>query len=312
MSFALWCSLLALAGPPGAERTLADHRFGLPVAIDPAFTTPFLSFRQGFGWRFVPDYAYPGIPEPLPMQLGGLTETLQGQIGLGSVGALYLQGTGGLLSGLDPGSAFFVGAQGTYELRAGWRALVLRRGRAQVTARAGVRQSLGVGLVPADLVVSVLDDPQAGLPALLSGQFADQLLATERATQVVIGGATAVALSPFVGLQASMSARVGASRLQTREIEVRGPAAQIGAGASIDLRPGDRSLGVQIGLRDRLERELSTADALPERNRLLLTSQVYYDRTDLMLGLVVSGATRSGEISREWELGLEGRAVAFF
>lgn len=303
---------LALARSPGADRQLAEHTFGLPVAVDPAFLTPLLTFRQGVGVQSVPDYRYPGIPNPLPLRLGGLTETLKVQLGINRSLSAYAQASGAVHTGLDAGSAFFLGAQGSYELRAGLRGLLLRRGRTQLAGRVGVRQALGVSVVPANLVVSLIDDPQVSLPDLLGGQWSTHLLAAERATQGVVGLSAAFAASRIVGLQASTSARLGASVLQVGDVEVAGPTTQLGAGLSVDLRPGGGLVGVQLGLRDRLERDLGSEDLLPERNRLLLTSQLYYDRTDLMLGLVVSGASRSGAGHHEWSVDVEGRAVAFF
>ncbi|MEZ4241517.1 MAG: hypothetical protein R3F59_36275 [Myxococcota bacterium] len=280
------------------------------MAIDPAFLTSHVAFRQGVGWIAVPDFRYPGIPTGQFLNLGGITEALQGQLRIGRFAA-YAQGSGAVLSGLNPSSAVFVGVRGTYELRAGGRVRLYRGERVQLTGRLGLRQAQGLGIIPADVAVAVLDDPQGALPEILEGRWLSSLLTVERATQAEVGVAGAVALGPAVGLQGSVSARMGRTSVTSAVLDVAGPSSQLGAGASVDVRPLPR-MGLQFGLRDRLDRDLGVRDAIPERNRLLLTSQAYYDRGDLALGLVVTTATANRDGVREWELGLEGRAVACF
>lgn len=302
----------ALAAPDRDARTVGGHTFGLPVAVEPVFLDRYLTFRQGVGHLRLRDVRYPGIPVPLELQLVGLTETLRVQVRLREGLALYGLASGQVFGGADADSALFLGASGGYELRLGAGIGLLRTDDAALVLRAGVRRAYGVEVTPVDLAVDLLDDTSRTLRRLTRGRWAEGLLATRRSLQGTLGLSGAGALSPHVGLLASLSARVGPTDVLSGAGEDTGLGVQLGAGAAVDVRGPASPFGLQLGLRDRVERLPGLVDSLPERHRLGAVAQGYVDLGQVELGLVPNVAFVWGDGVRETELGLEGRAVAWF
>jgi hypothetical protein len=307
-----WLCSLALAAPMPEQRTLQEHRYGLPVAVEPVFLDSYVTFRQGVGSLTLRDVRYPGIPVPLQLQLVGLTETLRVQLRVSERAALYGFASGAVLAGANADSALFLGVSGGYDLRLGGAYSLVRTERSQLAVRVGGRRSVGLAVTPADLAVELLDDTQRALRRLQRGRWADSLLSTQAAWQGTASLSLATTVHPHVGLLASVSSRVGRVDVLTRDGRDGGLGLQLGAGAAVDLRGPGRPLGLQIGLQDRVERAPGLVDTLPERHRLGAVVQGYVDLGQVELGLVPSlaGAWRGGVQELEW--GAEGRAVAFF
>jgi hypothetical protein len=308
---ALLASALALSAAP-MDRHLADHAFVLASAVDTPFLQRHMALGQGVGVLFVPAYTYPGIPEPLSLKLGGLTEGLSGQLPVGDWGAVELGLSGVVHTSLDSATALFVGASASYEVRTGLRVRLHRGQRVQVSGRVGLRRADEVGVLPAALVEALLDDPQDTLPDLLKGRLTRQLITTRRVWQGTLGFSWAVAVSPVVGLQGSTSLRIGPSVLETAVGTFTGALIQVGGGAALDIRPKGGPVGVQVGLRDRVEQEVGATDVLSDRNRVLAPIQLYYDRGEMVIGVVTAFASSVNKGQRDVEATLEAKLTAWF
>ena len=291
---------LALAqaqAPPIGPRILIP-----PGAVDAAPITTHLRLRQGAGLLRVPKYKMPGWPGRVDLALAGVLEAVEFQGALSHRTALYGRIGGQAITGINVDSAFLHGAQSSGFIELGARNAVWIDPSGIVTVRGLVSGTRGAGLSPEPLASAFAADRWRTVSALLDGQALEYVLGTRSGMTAGVGVSGLRALTDTVGLQGSVTTRVGRVTYAGADASASTSRTFASAGVAVDWRPGSVPVGCQIEIHDRQEQEGWLAGDLNASgsNRALLAGTVAYTgRQELHLGLTGAILTPIGLPKKE-------------
>lgn len=293
-----------------APHTLGGHVFVLPLRVDSPFVLNQFTFRQGGGLVSVPRVRAEGYDESFDLLLAGVVETARFDAAIRPWVGIYGVLGGELSTGLNPDSAFFVGARGglSWETGAVFR-LVHDEGRNfQLAFRAIAGGRHGLAIEPSGLVTALVEDREATVQTVLDGGLAGLLLARQRS---LVGGgslAAAYAISDRFGLIGSVRSTAG-TRHRTwldgdtvRDLDTPLATLATGAALDVDLRPVP--LDLQLEYRFRIEGEGGAEETLDTGllSRHFAGLGIYYGgRQDVQLGLNLATLLLSaGDLKERW------------
>lgn len=289
----------ALAGDGAEGRTLAEHRFLLPAAVESPFVTTHFAFRQGVGFVGMKAVEFDGYDTPVDLALLGVVESLEIGAKLSERLAWTSEFTGQVVAGANADSAFFVGAEAGAIANLGLLAVVHRSPTAQIGVRALVRGQRGAEIEPAPLIDALLAEREDTLADVIAGDAVQYMLSRESSTSGGLQLATAYAASRMVGLQGSLTLRGGGGAIKSYDgteytIDRFGLfSAAAGLSAELDAYP-KLPFALSVEYRFRLEVDDYDSDlgAVLGNQHFAGVGAWYTGRDDLQLGALCTGLAR--------------------